>query len=135
MDGFDQVEDVTALDPLDVPARLDDLRLLKAGWLDGGGKALDGVALDQLATSFTTYYPNDLPLPYTFPTAGGGVQFEWRIGGVTPEIEIDLASLQGDWLSDDDDEAVIDLATTEGWTDLARRIAALTNPNPPGESA
>ncbi len=38
---FEEVEDVAALDPLDVAARIDELRLLRTGWLNGGGKALD----------------------------------------------------------------------------------------------
>jgi hypothetical protein len=131
--NFEEVEDVTALEPLDIPARIDELRLLRAGWLDGGGKALDSAALDKLSTAFTTHYPDGLPLPYTFPTENGGVQFEWRLENASPEIEIDLVTLRGEWLSDD--EATIELSIPEGWTDLARRISALAGANQNGENA
>ena len=127
---FVEVEDVTTLDPLDVSARIDELKLLRAGWLDGGGKALDPTALDQLASAFTMHYPDGLPLPYTFPTEHGNIQFEWRLGDAEPEIEIDLITLRGDWLSDD--EATIELSTPEGWTDLAQRISALVKANQNG---
>lgn len=129
---FVEVEDVTTLDPLDVSARIDELKLLRAGWLDGGGKALDPTALDQLASAFTMHYPDGLPLPYTFPTEHGNIQFEWRLGDAEPEIEIDLITLRGDWLSDD--EATIELSTPEGWTDLAQRISALVKANQNGEN-
>ncbi len=131
--SFEEVEDVTPLEPFDVPARLDELQLLKAGWLDGSGKALDAASLDRLGQFFTTYYPSELPLPYTFPTETGGIQFEWRINGAAPEIEIDLGSFRGEWLSGDN-EATIDLTSAQGWTDLASRIAALVGTNQNGES-
>ena len=130
---FEDVEDVTPLDPLDVPARFDELRLLKAGWLNGEGKPLNSAALDKLADLFTTHYPGELPLPYTFPTEAGGIQFEWRFKEATPEIEIDLASLQGAWLSDD--EATLDLNTADGWADLAHRVNAIVAASSKGEVA
>jgi hypothetical protein len=132
--SFEDVEDVTVLEPLDVPARLDELRLLKFGWLNGGGKPLSAAWLDRLGQLFTAYYPNELPLPYTFPTESGGVQFEWRFSDATPEIEIDLTSFRGEWLSDED-EATIDLTSAEGWEDLAGRVAALAGANQNGETA
>lgn len=131
---FEAIEDVSSLEPLDVPARLDELKLLKAGWLNGHGESLDGATLDKLSDFFTSYYPNDLPLPYTFPTENGGVQFEWRLKNASPEIEIDLASLQGEWLSNDD-EATIDLSSGQGWTNLAERIGALVGLNQNVETA
>jgi len=130
---FQDVEDVAPLESLDVPARLDELRLLKRGWLNGEGKPLGSAALDKLTDLFTMHYPGELPLPYTFPTETGGIQFEWRINGVNPEIEIDLASFQGAWLSDD--EATLDLNSTDGWADLAGRIAAIVAASSNGEVA
>ena len=131
---FEAVEDVTVLEALDVPSRLDELKLLKAGWLNGGGKSLDGVLLDKLSQFFIAYYPNELPLPYTFPTENGGVQFEWRLKDASPEIEIDLASFHGEWLSNDD-EATIDLSSAQGWKTLADRIGSLCGANQNGEIA
>jgi hypothetical protein len=52
------------------------------------------------------------------------------LGSSAPEIEIDLATLKGEWVSDD--EATIDLSTSEGWSDLAGRISALVKANQDG---
>ena len=131
---FEDVEDVTPLEPLDVPSRLDELQLLKMGWLNGGGQALDAPSLDKLSQFFTTFYPSELPLPYTFPTETGGIQFEWRINDASPEIEIDLASFRGEWLSDAE-EATIDLTSAQGWKDLASRIAVLAGVSENGKPA
>jgi len=119
--------------PLDVAARIDELRLLRAGWINGGGKAFDTKELDRLISAFTTHYPEDLPLPYIFPTESGGIQFEWRLETSAPEIEIDLNTLRGEWLSKD--KATIELSTPEGWIDLANRISALVKSNKNGGNA
>jgi hypothetical protein len=131
---FEEIEDVATLDPLDVPARLDELRLLRSGWLDGVGKALDGAALDRLAIAFTANYPDDLPLPFTFPTEGGGIQFEWRLGNATPEIEIDLTTLRGELLTDNE-ETTLNLSDANGWKDLVKRVSAIANPTENGAKA
>lgn len=91
------VESVTPLDPLDVPARLDEFRAMRDGWLDGDGKAPAQTGLDWLAASFERDYPNDLPLPYIYPTPEGGVQMEWTLGTIDISLEIDLAERAGDW--------------------------------------
>ena len=46
---------------LDIPARLDEFRRMKGGWLEGEGVApsLDG--LDWLALTFERHFPDDLP--------------------------------------------------------------------------
>ena len=121
---IESVDDVVTLDPLDVTARFEEFKLLRAGWLNGNdGKHLDSTLLDELAELFSLNYSSDLPLPYSFPTAQGGVQFEWRIGKASPEIEIHLESFQGEWLGDD--EATLDLITDEGWANLVGRIKAI----------
>lgn len=61
-----------ALDPLDVRARLDDLRALSDGWLDGTGVAPPHAGLDWLASAFDRHFPDDLPLPHLYPTPEGG---------------------------------------------------------------
>ena len=51
------------LDPLDVRVRIDELKLLRNGWLDGKGHALSHTGLDTLAAAFDRHFPVDLPLP------------------------------------------------------------------------
>ncbi len=125
------VEHVTALDPLDVPARLDELRLLRDGWLDGYGHAPSSDGLDRLEASFAEYYPDDLPLPYLYPTPEGGVQAEWTFAPNDISLCIDLDSQRGDWsllntTSGEDDEATVELDSPVGWeslVDLLRKAA------------
>ena len=80
LQGLAEVEHIGILDPNDVAARLDDLRGIKNGWLDGRGFAPSSQGLDWLARCFASYYPDALPPPYLYPTAEGGVQAEWSLG-------------------------------------------------------
>jgi hypothetical protein len=127
------VEHIALLDPLDVPARLDEFRGLKDGWLDGDGMAPRRGELDWLATNFDLYYPDDILLPHTYPTPKGGIEMEWSIGTQSVFLEIDLSARQADWLacdkeSDEESTQKLDLNTGDSWTWLAteiRHLAAL----------
>ncbi len=88
--SFEAIEHVSALDPLDVETRLEELAKLKAGWLEGKGEPLDPAALRALAQDFDTYFDPDLPLPYLYPTAEGGIQAEWSLDGWDVSLEIQL---------------------------------------------
>lgn len=85
------------MDPLDIGARLDDLRVLKDGWLDGAGIALPSAGLDWLTGAFEELYPDDVPLPYLYPTESGGVRAEWSLEGFEVSLEIDLSGKVGEW--------------------------------------
>lgn len=100
--------------------KLNELKSLQTGWLDGEGKSLDHQALDRLAHNFAQYYPEDLPLPFVFPTIDGGVQFEWPTWKPTPEIEIDLHTMHGQFTYDD---IIVDLNSNEGWNELVHRVS------------
>ena len=67
---------IAIMDPLHVPARLDELRSMQDSWLEGEGKASPHSGLDWLSDAFQSQYPDDIPLPYTYPTFEGGVQCE-----------------------------------------------------------
>ena len=94
---LESAEQIDLLDPLDVPARLDELRSMEDGWLDGYGKAPDHRGLDWLTRTFERNYPDDLPLPYTYPTPEGGVQMEWSLNSNDISLEIDLFTHIGEW--------------------------------------
>ena len=118
---------VVALGSLSVPDRLDELRDMKEGWLDGDGAAPGHAGLDWLASNFERYFPGDLPLPYIFPTPEGGVEAEWSIGKHSVTFEIDLESRQGDWLrfderSDEEDSHLLDLDDSDKWEWLVSEI-------------
>ena len=117
------------LDPLDVPARLDELRGMRDGWLNGDGKAPNHAELDWLSTSFERNFPNDLPLPHIFLTPQGGIQAEWSLGSVGMDFEVDLDTHRGHGLflyfgSDTDSpwELSLNLDDANDWLRLANQI-------------
>lgn len=128
---IEKVEHVTILDPLDIGARIDEFKLLKAGWLDGEGFPLAHDGLDWLTGAFTRSYPDDLPLPYLFPTPEGHVLAEWAMKSWSPSLEIDLAKKRGAWHAlnldtDAEDTKEIDLTNADHWEWLAQQIRNLS---------
>ncbi len=59
-------------------ARLDELRALQPGWLDGQGVALDEQTLTYALEWVETICATGMPLPRTYPTPEGGLEVEWR---------------------------------------------------------
>lgn len=53
---IEAVEHVTLLDPLDFQSQLEELKVLKDGWLDGKGYAPPAEGLDWLAKAFNEHY-------------------------------------------------------------------------------
>ena len=130
LSGLESVGDVVLLDPLDIPARLDEFRNLENGWLEGDGLAPDHTGLDWLATSFDRHYSEDVPLPYTFPTPEGGVEMEWSFGSESVILEIDLEKRLGDWLgfdegTDEEDSRMLNLSDSAGWEWIVSEIRRL----------
>ena len=118
-------------DPLDVPARLREFRAMEDGWYDGEGEAPPWKGLDWLANKFRARYPDDIPLPYTYPTPKGGIEMEWSIGEHSVILEVDLSTRQGDYLGFDDKSDVentrtLDLDSGDGWTWMIDNIRQLT---------
>lgn len=114
---------------LDISARIDDMRLLKDGWLEGQGKAPSKEGLDWLAQAFDNYYPSDLPLPYLYPTEPGGVQVEWSLGRNEITLEIDLVEHSGHFhalqMEDDTEETSrFDLGSEICWIALKNLITS-----------
>ena len=113
----------------DISAQIDDMRLLKDGWLEGQGKAPAKEGLDWLAQAFDNHYPSDLPLPYLYPTEPGGVQAEWSLGRNEITLEIDLAEHAGYFhalqMEDDTEETLrFDLGSEICWIALKNLITS-----------
>lgn len=130
MVGVESVEHISLLDPLDVPARLDEFRDMKDGWLEGRGVAPSMDGLDWLAATFDRHFPDDLPLPYLYPTPEGGVEAEWSLGSQSIIFEIDLETHRGDWLcfhkqSDSEDTRSLNLDAADSWAWLVAEIRRL----------
>ena len=124
---------VDALNPLDVPARLDELRGMQDGWLDGNGKAPSLSGLDWLSTAFQQHFPDDAPLPFTYPTPEGSIQLEWTLGTQDVSLRVDLNARSAIWhrldlsdISDDGEEEELNLDDVTGWNWLSKNILQLS---------
>jgi hypothetical protein len=133
--GFDSVEHINLLDPLDVPARLDELRLLKNGWYDGSGRAPSSAGIDWLSAKFLQLYPEDIRLPFAYPTPEGDIRLEWSLGPHDVTLDVDLATHKArlhalNLDSDEEVEDELDLDAPPEWARLIEHIQRFT-----GESA
>lgn len=127
LQSVERVESVTNMDTLDVGMRLDGLRQLKDGWLDGEGPALSPAGLDWLEQMFERHYPDDCISPHLFPTPEGAVRGEWQLAPWSVSIDFDLVAKKADCHalnleSDEEVEKVIDAGSDAGWAELAELI-------------
>ena len=125
--SFESVEHITPLDPLDVEIRLEKLAELSDGWLDGKGVALNRDALKKLTHNFDRYFDSDLPLPYLYPTAEGGIQAEWSHNNWEISLEIDLQQQTGEYQafhleSNKSNDLDLHLATVDDWIELNKAL-------------
>ncbi len=121
--GIESLEYVLFLEPLDVGNRIEELSLLKDGWLDGIGIAPGSELLQWFENSFETNFDIQLALPRIYPTANGGLQAEWTLGEKEISLEIDPATRTAEYQaldmgSQETTEFVLDLALPEGWKQL-----------------
>lgn len=130
MKSIESVEHVSPLDPLDVAARMEELAELQDGWLDGKGHAPERSALNWLARSFDVNFDPDLPLPYLYPTAEGGVQAEWSAGNWEVTLDIDLPKQMAEYqalhlATQACNECILDLSQSSAWQQLNERLKQL----------
>jgi hypothetical protein len=125
---IEQVTRIEALDALDVPARLEGLGLLRDGWLDGEGVRPPAAGLSWLAKAWTEHWPEDVSLPYVYPTPAGAVQLEWSLPATSISVDVDVIKRFGSFLmsrTEDGEvvkESAIDLSTSDGWQLLAHEV-------------
>lgn len=130
--GFESIEHVTQLDPLDVVLRLDEISKLKDGWLDGGGIAPTRELLEGLKNGFENSFDSFLPLPYLYPTEAGGIQAEWTLSDWEVALEIDPQGQQSSYratrMRDGAEKSLdLNLAGQEGWEALNTALQAIEN--------
>ena len=75
------------ISPTEFANRLEELKAVKAGWLDGDGKVLCPEGIDWLGFFFENV-PEGTLLPCLYPMPDGGVQAEWPDD---VSLEIDLS--------------------------------------------
>lgn len=117
------------LDSLDVGAQLDELRLLKDGWLEGEGLSPPKAGLDWLQDAFDRHFPDEAPLPHLYPTEAGGIQAEWSIGQREITLELNLDAHSGEWHALDTEtgrveERTLDCDDNDDWKWLVSQIEA-----------
>ena len=86
-----RVEDVLNAEPLlppDWAGRLEELSLLRDGWLDGRGLAIASDALEVAESFLFKVLDANLPRPGVFPMRDGGIQLEWAAGPEELEVVI-----------------------------------------------
>ncbi len=130
LQGIQSIEHIMLLDPLDVTSRLEELKALKDGWLDGLGAAPSPDGLDWLARTFDAFYSDTLPLPYIYPVAEGGVRFEWSLTPHEISLEINFSERSGEWhsldlVTDQEEYQSLNLDVQEGWDWLVDRLKEL----------
>ncbi len=132
--AIDEIEQISILDPNDVLFRIEELKTLKDGWLDGKGRAPHEQQLDWFARDFEAYYPADLPYPFIYPTPEGGLQVEWSGPQIELSLEADLAKRAGTWhaldmQSDDEEHGNVDLSAADGWRSFFSVVLRFLVPN------
>ena len=137
--SLESLEQVNFLDPLDVPARLDEMRNLSDGWAEGmqplnadrspASRAPRHEGLDWLSEVFEQIYPEELSNPYAYPTPEGGVQVEWSIAPHEATLEINLEEKTGEWhsINLDSNESTLEeiRLDDQGWLEVIGKIRDL----------
>jgi hypothetical protein len=82
VERFESVSDVSLLVVrIDVEKRIQELRVLQPGWLDGEGKVPEPDDLQWLGQLLRRLIDEEgLPDAHIYPTAEGGAQLEWSVG-------------------------------------------------------
>jgi hypothetical protein len=135
LQSIEAVEHITLLEANDIFVRLDEFSAIRHGWLDGKkGFAPSANGLTWLANCFKSYYPDDLPAPYLYPTAEGGVQAEWSTNTHEISLDIDIDSHQAQWhalnmSTGQDDSQQLDLSDPDKWQWLTNQLTQLSGIN------
>jgi hypothetical protein len=130
LQSIESVDETTMLDPLDIPARFDELKLLRNGWLDGDGVPPSSEGLDWLISTMADKYPDLLPLPYAYPLPEGGIQFEWSLGSHEVSLDLDLEKKTGEWHAwdrnaDKEEDISINLKDDKDWEFVIGRLTEM----------
>lgn len=124
-----EISNITELDDMDVSVRLHELAKLKPGWLDGVGVSPSLPFVKWLDELFELYYPANIPFPYIYPTAEGGVSLEWDIDKFTElSMEIDPETYHGNLygiykIEGKEIDEDVDLIT-DGWSRVSTLLDA-----------
>jgi len=127
LEGFESIEQISIIDPLDIIYRLEEISTIEDGWLDGEGIAPKKDNLDWFSNMFEGNFDKNLPLPFIFPTPEGGIQAEWTINQHEISLTINLDSKDSyyhelNFSNDQEDEDKFNLNNTEDWRKLNLKL-------------
>lgn len=130
LEGIESLDFVRILEPRDVAMRVENLKNLTDGWLNGEGKALSPDGLDWFALAFDNYFSERLQLPFVYPTVSGGIRAEWTVDAYEASLEIDVNRRSAEWHelnlhSDADSSKTLDLNKAADWDWVVGRIEAM----------
>lgn len=130
--GAKSIKHMATLNPLDIPARLNELSKLENGWLNGEGIAPKKEHLLWFSEVFEDNFDTALLLPHLYPTVNGGLQAEWSIAGYEISLNIDLAQKTATYQSVHEstgevDEVLLDLDRMQDWQTLNHKLARIIN--------
>jgi hypothetical protein len=91
------IDDLIILDKNDLGYRLDELSLIRDGWLDGYGKSLDPERLDWFSDNYEKFIEIEEIETFAFPTPNGNLQLEWSNQNIESSFLVDLQNKTGDF--------------------------------------
>ena len=118
----DARESITSPAMLDFGHQLAEIGALQPGWLNGRGEAFDKKQLRRLGVLFRENYSLDKH-PWVYPEQDGLLLAEWEVDDWRLSMEIELASLKGDFfalnIADNQEfSRDFDLSDPNEWTSL-----------------
>lgn len=84
-----------------------------------------------MTINFEAHYPDQLPLPYLYPTGEGGIQAEWSLNDHEITVDINIDSHEGQWhdlniVNEEETSSELNLDAIETWQWKVTRIRELT---------
>lgn len=119
-----------SVDETALRSRIEELKQLQQGWLDGSGEPLDSDQLEWLVECLVKHFHGPGLFPYLFPTPEGKVLLEWMIADCSVTLEIHLNNRHASWhslnlLSNEVDESYYEIDHANAWKDIASRVKKL----------
>ena len=111
-----------------IKQKIETLRRLKNGWLNGYGRAPLPENLDWFESVFLENYQDGLPEPDIHPTIFGSIQLEWVLGDCQISLSVSFKTRQGHWrklndrISDHAQTIDFDLSNPNAWKSIERHL-------------
>ncbi|WP_298248404.1 hypothetical protein [uncultured Christiangramia sp.] len=124
---IESIEEINLIESTDTGYRLEELSLLKDGWLEGEGLSLDKNGIEWLSDKLDSNFNIEEIETYIFPTLDGNTQFEWSSDNWEVSLKVDLKERKGTLhklnLRDDSDfEKSLDLNLEDSWVQLNKEL-------------